>query len=448
MTLPLKLSRNLWLLGWLLAPFAALFGAPPAGLQTRPNIILIMADDLGYECIGANGETEYATPELDKLAASGMRFEHCYSQPLCTPSRVKIMTGISNARNYITFGILDPEATTFGNLLKAAGYATGIAGKWQLGREPAMLEQFGFDEYCLWQLEKKGSRYNDLGSLQLHTGEELSGGYGPERLNGFVLDFIERHQDGPFFLYYPMLLPHAPFEPTPDSRTRDGSAHENFADMVAYMDKMVGRVVAQLEALGLRENTLILFTGDNGTHKSLSTRFNGQPYRGGKGTMPNAGTHVPLIVNWPGTVPNGVVSQDLVEFSDFLPTFVEAAGAGIPEDLALDGRSFLAQLKGEPGPSREWAHVWYSSEGNEPSEEWVRNQRHKLYRSGKFYDVQNDALEKNPLRLNQLDETALATHAMLAKVLLQYQGARPPELIKTLDEVDTPRAKKKLSDSE
>ena len=224
-----------------------LFGAVSLA-AIQPNIILIMADDLGYECVGANGDADYSTPHSDRLAATGMHFEHCYSQPLCTPSRVKIMTGISNVRNYITFGVLDPKATTFGNVMKSAGYTTAIAGKWQLGTDPAQLGKFGFDEYCLWQLEKKGSRYNNLGSLQLHTRQPLSGGYGPDKLNGFVLDFVERHQDGPFFLYYPMLLPHAPFEPTPDSKTRDGTEHENFADMVAYMDKMVGKVVAKLEA--------------------------------------------------------------------------------------------------------------------------------------------------------------------------------------------------------
>ncbi|VGO20699.1 sulfatase-like hydrolase/transferase [Pontiella sulfatireligans] len=412
-------------------------------VQAQPNIILIMADDLGYECIGANGDSEYSTPVLDGLAENGMRFEHCYSQPLCTPSRVKIMTGISNVRNYIEFALLDPNATTFGNLMKQAGYTTAIAGKWQLGTDPAQPEKFGFDEYCLWHLPKKNSRYNNLGSLLLNTGEVLSGGYGPDKLNAFVLDFITRHKDGPFFCYYPMLLTHAPFEPTPDSKTRDGSAHENFADMVTYMDKMVGQVIDRLDELGLRENTLVLFTGDNGTHRSLTTQFNGKPYKGGKGSMPNAGTHVPLIANWPGTVPSSKVSQDLIEFSDFLPTLCEAAGATVPAGLQIDGKSFFAQLKGERGNPRKWTHCWYSSEGTEPSEEWVRNQRYKFYRDGKFYDVQNDALEKKPLQINQLSEQAMTVHAMLQKALGRYAGARPQELIKTLDQLDTKRAKKK-----
>ncbi|MCP4450008.1 MAG: sulfatase-like hydrolase/transferase, partial [Planctomycetes bacterium] len=119
--------------------------------STRPNILLIMADDLGYECVGANGGTSYQTPVLDRLAATGMRFEHCYAQPLCTPSRVKIMTGIYNVRNYVKFGVLDRKQTTFAHLFKKAGYATCIAGKWQLGKEVDAPQHFGFDEFCLWQ---------------------------------------------------------------------------------------------------------------------------------------------------------------------------------------------------------------------------------------------------------------------------------------------------------
>jgi arylsulfatase A len=193
----------------------------------------------------------------------------------------------------------------------------------------------------------------------------------------------------------------------------------------------------------LRENTLILFTGDNGTHRSLTTQFNGQPYKGGKGTMPNAGTHVPLIAGWPGTVPPGTVSRDLVEFSDFLPTLCEAAGTTIPAELKIDGKSFYPQLKGEPGQPRKRAHCWYSSEGTEPSEEWARNQRYKLYRDGKFYDEQNDALEKKPLQINQLSERTMTVHAMLQQALDHYADTRPKELMKTLDESDSKRAKKK-----
>src|SRR5947209_4984581 len=172
----------------------------------RPNVVLIMADDLGYETIGANGGTSYKTPTLDRLAASGVRFEHCYVQPLCTPTRVQLMTGKYNVRNYITFGEMDPQAVTFGNLFQQAGYVTCMAGKWQLGRELQKPKQYGFDEYCLWQHTRRPPRYPNPG-LEINGVEKdfTNGEYGPDLVNDYAIDFITRHKDRPFFLYYPMM---------------------------------------------------------------------------------------------------------------------------------------------------------------------------------------------------------------------------------------------------
>src|SRR5438876_2276642 len=191
----------------------------------KPNLILILADDLGYECLGCNGSTSYKTPALDRLAADGMRFRHCYVQPLCTPTRVQLMTGQYNVRNYIQFGLLHPEAITFGNLLKQAGYATGIAGKWQLSHGFDGPGKFGFDEYCLWQLTRRPPRYANPG-LEIN-GKEIDykkGEYGPDLVSDYVLDFIARKKNQPFFLYYPMMLTHPPFQPTPDSKDWDPKA--------------------------------------------------------------------------------------------------------------------------------------------------------------------------------------------------------------------------------
>lgn len=198
---------------------AAVACQPSFAAESRqPNIILIMADDLGYECIGANGCESYETPNLDELAASGMRFENCYVQPLCTPTRVQLMTGIYNSRNYIRFAAIDPKATTFGNLLKNAGYATGVAGKWQLGHARDLPKRLGFDEACLWQHTRRPARFTNPG-LE-YNGQErdfTNGEYGPKLVNDFALDFVTRHHHEPFFLYYPMILTHNPYQPTPDS---------------------------------------------------------------------------------------------------------------------------------------------------------------------------------------------------------------------------------------
>lgn len=401
----------------------------------RPNVVLIMADDLGYECIAANGGTSYETPVLDRLAETGARFDHCYSQPLCTPSRVKLMTGIYNVRNYVKFGLLDPDQTTFAHLFKNAGYATCVVGKWQLLGGLEGPNHFGFDEYCLWQLTRRPSRYASPGvecngELLDFKGE----GYGPDVVADYACDFIERNADKPFLLYYPMIITHCPFEPTPDSADWDPASPspdykgkaKYFGDMVTYMDKIVGRLVEQLEASGVRENTLIIFTGDNGTDEPVVSMMGETAVPGHKGRTTDGGTRVPLIVNWPGVVKEGVVSQDLVDFSDMLPTICDAASVDVPEDLAkeLDGRSFLPLCKGEAGDPRQWIYIWYARDGKTKVKEFTRNQRYKLYRTGEFYDVPNDVFEESPLADDELSDEAGQAKAMLQEALDKYSGTR------------------------
>ncbi len=323
---------------------------PQRQWPAKPNIILILADDLGYETIRANGGTSYRTPQLDKLAATGVRFTHCFVQPLCTPTRVQLMTGLYNVRNYVRFGKMNPQAVTFGNLLKQAGYATCIAGKWQLGQDLGLPKKFGFDEYCLWQHTRRPPRYANPG-LEINGVQKnyTDGEYGPDLVNDYALDFITRKKDGPFFLYYPMMLTHAPYQPTPDSEDWDPKAQgeqvnidaKHFADMVAYMDKLIGKLVARLDSLGIRDNTLLLFVGDNGTGRGTRSMMGDRIVIGGKGTTTDAGMHVPLIASWPGKIIAGEVCPDLVDSTDFVPTLLGAAGVTSPSGVKFDGRSFL-----------------------------------------------------------------------------------------------------------
>ena len=280
----------------------------------KPNIIAIMADDMGFECMSSNGRTSYQTPHLDRLAKGGIRFTHAHSQPICTPSRVQLMTGIYNNRNYLKFGFLDPASTTFAQLMKKAGYATCVAGKWQLEGGLQGPTNFGFDEYCLWQLTRRPSRYANPGlEVNGKLKDYRKGEYGPDLVSDFICEFIERKKDAPFFVYSPMILPHWPFEPTPDSSDYDKTfpgakgigKMKYFKDMVSYTDKLVGKVVDKLEALGLREKTLVIFTGDNGTYVKIVSDLNGSKYPGGKGSTRDNGTHVPLVASWPGTAPAG-----------------------------------------------------------------------------------------------------------------------------------------------
>lgn len=417
---------------------------PTSTKKTRPNVILIMADDMGYETININGGNSYRTPNLDRMALNGMRFNHCYSQPICTPSRVKIMTGISNVRNYVEFGMLDTSQTTFGNLFEDAGYSTCIIGKWQLGRDDRLPEKFGFQEHCLWQLttgrvdsEGRDTRFS---APHLTTNKVLKEydrkDYGPKIVSDFGLDFIERsvNKDKPFLLYYPMILTHCPFSPTPDSKswmTNDTSVQtykgdpEYFGDMMSYTDKIVGRINAKLEELEIEDNTIVIFTGDNGTDKPIVSYMYGREVAGAKGTSTDAGCRVPLFVKWPGTIQQGTLSNNLVDFSDVLPTICEAANITVPKTPVIDGKSFLPLLKGKDHQPRNWIYNWYSRNGDEENKSvFARNQRFKLYKDGRFYEVPNDYLEQRPISKEKLNIETSATYEMLDGVLKSYAGKR------------------------
>ncbi|UCD28142.1 MAG: sulfatase-like hydrolase/transferase [Planctomycetota bacterium] len=389
-----------------------------------------MADDLGYECLSCNGSTSYRTPVLDKLADTGMRFQHCYSTPLCTPSRVQLMSGQYNFRNYIGFGTMDPKITTFAHILRSAGYATCVVGKWQLaGRargNGTYPKKAGFDEHCLWQVDRRESRYwNPLIRQNEKYRSDLEDRYGPDVFCEYINDFIERHQNERFFIYYPMALTHAPFIPTPDSTgndARDKDDKKYFADMVAYMDKIIGRIVAKLDKLGLQENTLILFTGDNGTGGKIISQMGSRKIRGGKGTTTDAGTHVPLIANWKGVIPAARVCDELIDFTDFLPTLAEVAGAEILKRIKIDGRSFLPQLLGKPGKPREWVFTHFD---HKRLIRYVHDKRWKLYHDARLFDLNADRSEKKPLKPSTDTLEAAVARKRLQSVLDAMEKESP-----------------------
>ena len=424
---------------------------------TRPNIILIMADDFGYECVTANGGQSYQTPNLDRLAASGMRFEQCHVQPLCTPTRVQLMTGRYNIRNYLNFGTLPRTEVTFGNLMKQAGYATAICGKWQLGHEIDSPQHFGFDESCLWQHTRRPPRYANPG-LEYNGVETnfTNGEYGPTLVNDFAIDFIERNKQRPFMLYYPMILTHNPFQPTPDSADWDKTvnneeqkvAPKHFADMTAYMDKLIGKVIAKLDELRIRDNTLLLFLGDNGTNVGITSRFQGTDYRGGKGSTTKRGTHVPFIASWPAKMKAGSVNQDLISSTDFLPTLCDTVGIAKPADI--DGVSFLPRLKGEAGPSREWLYCWYSPRQklDLTVRECAFDRQYKLYRTGELFDLAADPFEKQALNRNKPQGQETPAALKLQRVLDQFSSARPVELDRAFEQMNSDKPKKKNAKSE
>ncbi|WPJ96603.1 sulfatase-like hydrolase/transferase [Coraliomargarita algicola] len=410
---------------------AALFSAFSLQAAERPNIVLIMADDVAYDNnFGAYGARESWTPRLDQLADEGITFEHAYSTPKCTPSRVKIMTGRSGIRNYEAFGVLPSTETTFAHMLQRAGYATHAAGKWQLdGKGGTPTSEAGFDSWILWNTQfGHGSRYwkpnFDVNGEHVTFADD---DYGPDLCVESILDFVDQNREGPFFVYYPMLLVHGPFKPTPDSVNRENTnQQENFKDMIQYMDKCVGRVVDGLKQAGVADNTIVLFCTDNGTNRVLQYESFGETVSGKKGVPHDRGTHSPLIVWNPKYIAAGARSSDMIDFSDVLPTLAEIAGADLPE-VQLDGRSFWPQCIGEAGARapRDWIFQYYWPKswswipdelGNEELI-GVQNQHYKLYGNGLFYDIAKDREELSPIPLNQLTAEQQQTYEALKKAI-------------------------------
>lgn len=380
----------------------ALLGALGAGARLvraaspeRPNFLVILADDLGSADVGCYGSTKHRTPNIDRLAGEGVRFETCYATPLCSPSRVQLMTGRYGFRTGWTNFIgrvttrrdhVQPEEITFADVVKERGYCTGLAGKWQLGlitKQPNMIYDSGFDEYFAWAWKDGGlpegspfpgdqhQRYWRPAMLENRkfypTAPEQ---YGPDLVNDWVIRFMERNRKGPFLAYYSSLLTHEPWDPTPIPRRRGEKTKGGLKANLEYLDHLIGVQMDALKRSGLERNTVVIFMGDNGTGKA------------GKGSVTELGVRVPMIVRCPGLVKQGVVCRDLVDFSDVMPTIADLAGAPLPRGVTIDGRSFAPQLRGQKGNPREWIFSYLAYQ------RMLRDRRWLLEGDGRFYDCE------------------------------------------------------------
>lgn len=391
----------------LVAGLIMVLGAPVARAAERPNVLLILVDDLGPEWLSCYG-SEHPTPNVDRLARSGMRFIHCYATPLCTPSRHELYTGRYPFRSgwVIHHDVPrwgDPffdwrtEVTVF-RCLRDAGYATAIGGKWQLNdlrRQPDALWRHGFDEHCVWPGAEAGQRrdverYFDPFVQINGRRPDCTGMFGPDVFNDYLIDFMKRHREGPFLAFHSMVLTHTPLTGTPLNRGQDLKGAALFGGMVDYMDLQVGRLLKALDDLKIRDRTIVILLGDNGTVKGLPCRMNGRLVDGGKATLRETGICVPLIISCPGKTPAGQVSDELIDFSDFFPTLVELAGARMPDGVTIDGRSFAASLSGqlEAKPRRAWIYSQYGQR------RVIRDRRFKLTSEGELFDLVADPEEK------------------------------------------------------
>jgi arylsulfatase A len=358
----------------LLAVLALLAPLRSSGARP-PNIILLLADDLGAKELGSYGATRYETPNLDRMAAEGTRFETFYAMPLCTPTRMALMTGqygfhngfLGMSNKAFVPGANSPQKQianhfTHADLLKNAGYATALAGKWQLsGKLPTLVHDAGFDEYRMWaydwnlpagvrhpahEKDTNGNASRYWQPCLLENGKYLPTkpeDFGPDMFNDFVIDFVHRHKAEPFFVHYTSVLTHQPRVETPDPTTAGARWPAGLKSNLEYLDYLVGKLFAALKAEGLDENTLVFFIGDNGTGG------------GGKGTVTELGARVPCIVRGPG-VKAGLVTRALGDVTDIMPTLAEIAGVPLPKDKNFDGRSLMPLLRGETSEHRDWIY--------------------------------------------------------------------------------------------
>ena len=390
-------------------------------LPQKPNIIYILADDLGIGDVSAYGSDSNHTPIIDKLAKEGIRFQHGYTAPLCGPSRAMILTGRyafrTGAVNQDMCGDLKPaNEVMIPTVLKSAGYVTSMSGKW--GQLPLHPSDFGFDDYI--RFNGSGVYWNgDKGKPETYTvngvTQELGKNYMPDLVHDHVVNWLSANKNKPFFLYYSLVHVHGKIVATPESKP--GS--DLYADNIAYMDKLVGKLLTTLDSLKLRQNTLIVFMGDNGTGGPYAKRatINGRPLSGKKGDMLEGGGLVPLLANWPGVIPPNQVSNSLIDASDLLPTFADVVGAKLPTQNPLDGRSFLPQLLGRKGSPRDWifcelGNKWY-----------VRDARWKLNREGELFDMINSPFEEIKIVDLANNKEASAAFTRLKAVLDQLNPA-------------------------
>ncbi len=409
--------------------------AGTADAAQKPNIIFIMVDDMGRDWVSCYGAV-HQTPNVDRLARQGVRYETAWCTPICTPTRVTLLTGQYPFRHgwvqhydvprWGGAGLRPDRFTTFARVLRDAGYATAIGGKWQinhLGEQPGILKQHGFDEHCVWPGVEAGrpettERFWD--GFLVTNGKRGKVPYGPDAINRFLVDFMKRHKDRPFLLYYPMLLTHGPHTTTPMNREKAPEGKPAlYAGNVTYMDHLVGKLVSAVDELGLKERTLIVFTGDNGSASPGSLQ--GESYPKGKGREADWGVHVPFIVRAPFLNKGGIVSRELIDFTDLYPTFLELAGVSPPAKLKLDGRSFAPSLRGSEDPYKKRSWI-YSQIGRF---RMIRDWTHIIDNKGAFHNLLKDPRQER--KVNPLDKIAPGRRQRLQMILDRFpQNAAAP----------------------
>jgi arylsulfatase A-like enzyme len=432
-------DRWVWLI---MAVTLTLLAMPVQAAKAPPNILFILCDDLGINDLHCYGREDHRTPNLDRLAREGTRFTSAYcAQPICSPSRAAILTGKAPARLHLTTflpgrpdavsqKVLHPEIQMqvpltekmLPRYFKEAGYACAAIGKWHVGGKGFGPLVHGFDVYHPGQANTKPSA--------------TEGGKGEYDLTAFAERFMETNRNRPFLIYLAHNAPHIPYDAQPDRIQNNAKAFEPvYAGMIETIDDTVGRLMVRLDALKLAENTIVIFTSDNGGlhvpeggHPRIT---HNTPYRAGKGFVYEGGMRIPLIVRWPTHVPAGAVLDAPVINTDWIPTLLELAGRPVPS--GLDGASMAALLTGRgPAPKRDlfWHFPHYTNQGSRPSgamrdENWMLVEFYDDD-SVELYDLATDVREAHNLAAGQPERVAKMRASLAAwRKAVLAQGNRP-----------------------
>ena len=384
-------------------------------VNKKPNVIFILADDLGIGNVGTYGADHYQTPNIDDLAINGIQFNHAYTEPLCGPSRAMILTGRypfrTGGTNQDACIKMNLSEIFMPSLFKSAGYATSCIGKW--GQLPAGPKESGFDDFIKFKGSGVYKNTSDKTINYIENEDEKllkDNEYMPDLMHEHLIEFIKQNKDNPFFVYYPMSHVHGKIVPTPDSKS---DSKDLFADNVQYMDKLVGKLVQFLDSMKLRDNTMIVFMGDNGTGNQWykNSTIGGKILSGKKGEMKECGSLVPLIISWRGKVSKGFKSEQLIDATDFIPTFADIIGVKLPKNKTFDGFSFSNNFIPNKKNQRDWIFI-------ELGNDWyVRTNKWKLNRAGNLFDMSNAPFEEVFIPENNKEEQTIKAKRNLQSIL-------------------------------
>ena len=436
----------------LLLMFLVLIIGVATAQSTRPNIILILTDDLGYQDVSYYGTKDLRTPNIDQLCKSGMRFDNFYANsPVCSPTRASLMTGkypdyvgvpgLIRSTPTDNWGYLDPSAILLPALLKKAGYHTALVGKWNLGLEsPNLPNEKGFDLFHGW-LEDMMDDYSTKrrfgkNYMRLNKDSIDPAGHATDIFTAWSVEYINNcaKQKEPFFLFLSYNAPHFPVQPPLEYldkvKKREQGISETRAKLVAFIeqtDDAIGKVIQTLKQTGQYENTLIIFTSDNGGH--LPTGANNGPVRDGKQSMYEGGLRVPAFVSWPAMIRSGSVSTQVNLSMDIFPTLAELAGAKI--DHRIEGRSFLPTLKGIAMNEEDRVLYFTRREGGPyggKAYHAIRQGNWKLLQNSPYQPMELYNLKDDPLENNDLIKSNPEVYKMLNELLMQYiqEGGKVP----------------------